>query len=686
MAISKNIINREFSWLSFNERVLQEAADVTVPLLERIHFLGIFSNNLDEFFKVRVASIKRMIDIEEQTKKANPEQPKRILSLIQNKVLELQKQFQSIYKDILEELKNENIFLISETQLSTSQIEFVKEYFDDNVLSLLSPIMLSNVDSFPYLRDKSIYFATKLTRNNPYQVEYALLEIPADSVSRFIVLPSKGDKQYIIILDDLIRYCLKDVFAIFHYDKMEAYTIKLTRDAELDIDNDLSKSILEKIAKGVSSRSKGQPVRFVYDQDIAPDLLKYLISKMRLDSEDNLIPGGRYHNFKDYMNFPRIGGKHLQYEPVTPLKHELLYPSESKFPVIAQRDIFLHCPYHKFDHYINLLREAAIDPDVKSIQTTVYRAARNSKVITALISAARNGKNVTVVIELQARFDEKSNIYWARKLEEAGARVLFGIQGYKVHAKLTLISRRENRKLMHYACLSTGNFHEGNALVYSDLTLMTCDKRITSDVAKAFNFFENPIINNKYNHLILSPISTRKKMYQLIENEIRNAKAGKDAYIILKVNSIVDKEMIIKLYKAHAAGVKIKIIVRGMCSLIPGVPGLSENIEAVSIVDKYLEHGRIFVFCNNNNELYFISSADWMPRNLDHRIEATCPVYDAELKKELKTILDIQLKDDVKARIINEKQDNPYKKGKVNIKGVRSQVEIFKYYKNRKLK
>ncbi|MBN1180677.1 MAG: polyphosphate kinase 1 [Bacteroidales bacterium] len=685
MAISRNIINREISWLSFNERVLQEAADVTVPLLERLHFLGIFSNNLDEFFKVRVASIKRMIDIEEQTKKTNPERPKRILGLIQNKVLELQKQFQSIYSDILEELKNENIFLINETQLSKSQIEYVKEYFDDNVLSQLSPIMLSNVEEFPYLKDKSIYFATKLTRDETHQIDYALLEIPTDVVSRFIVLPSKGEKRFIIILDDLIRYCLRDVFAIFQYDKIEAYTIKLTRDAELDIDNDLSISILEKISKGVSSRSHGQPVRFVYDQDIAPDMLKYIISKLGLGNEDNLIPGGRYHNFKDYMNFPRIGGDHLKYKNVSPLKHELLYPSESKFPVIASRDIFLHCPYHKFDHYINLLREAAIDPNVKSIKTTVYRAARNSKVINALISAARNGKLVTVVIELQARFDEESNIHWSRKLEEVGAKVLFGIPGYKVHAKLTLITRRENRKLMQYACISTGNFHEGNALVYSDLTLMTSDRRITSDVAKAFNFFENPIINNKYNHLILSPLFTRKKMYKLIENEIRNAKSGKEAYIILKVNSLVDKEMISKLYKAHASGVKIKIIVRGMCSLTPGVPGFSDNIEAISIVDKYLEHARIFVFCNNGNELYFISSADWMPRNLDHRIEATCPIYDQDLKNELKTILNIQLKDDVKARIINEKQDNPYKKGRINTKGFRSQEEVFKYYKNRKL-
>lgn len=685
MAINKDIINREISWLSFNERVLQEASDTSVPLLERIRFLGIYSNNMDEFFKVRVATIKRMIDIEEQLDKPNPEKPKKILMLIQNYVLKLQDEFDNAYGEINKELEKENIYIINEHELTPEQAKYVTDYFDENVLSLLSPIMLSNVDKFPSLRDKSIYFATKLIKNKPEKIEYALLEIPTGNVPRFIVLPKEGENNYVILLDDLIRYCLDDVFPIFKFDSVEAYTIKLTRDAELDIDNDLSKSFLEKISKGVSGRKKGQPVRFVYDHKIPNDLLKYLISKMHLDDEDNLIPGGRYHNFKDFMNFPILGSEKLRYQPTPPLKHEKLSPSSSKFDAIAKQDIMLHCPYHKFDHYINFLREAAIDPDVKSIKTTIYRAAWGSKVINALISAARNGKDITVVIELQARFDEKANIYWSRKLEEAGAIVLFGLPGYKVHAKLTLVSRRENNKLVHYGCVSTGNFHEGNAKVYSDLTLMTADKRITQDIIKAFKFFGNPIEGSKFSHLILSPQFTRKKMYALIDNEIANAKAGKDACITLKLNSLVDKQMIKKLYKAHAAGVKLKLIIRGMCSFVPGIKGITDNIEAISIVDKYLEHIRIFAFCNNNDELFFISSADWMPRNLDHRVEASCPIYNPAIKEELKTILDIQLRDNSKSRILNDIQDNQYKKRKPKEKEIRSQIEIYNYYRYRSL-
>ncbi|KPK80949.1 MAG: polyphosphate kinase, partial [Bacteroides sp. SM23_62_1] len=434
------------------------------------------------------------------------------------------------------------------------------------------------------------------------------------------------------------------------------------------------------ISESVSSRKKGQPVRFVYDSSMSPDLFQYLLRHLELDSEDNLIAAGRYHNFKDYIKFPNLGGKRLIYKPTPSCTHTLIKPQSSILEVIAQKDILLHVPYQKFDIYINLLREASIDPKVISMKITLYRVAYNSRVINTLINAALNGKKVTVVIELQARFDEKSNIYWSRKLEEAGANVIFGMRGLKVHSKLMLITRKENRAIKKYGSVGTGNYHEETASVYADMHLITADKRITEEIDKVFKFFETTYKTYTYKHLLVSPLYMRKRIYGLIDNEIKNAKAGKTAYIILKTNSLVDTEVIKKLYQASAAGVKIKGIIRGMCSLIPGVPGLSENIQIVSIVDKFLEHARVFVFCNNRKELYFISSADWMPRNLDHRIEVATPVYDPDIQKEIKTMLNIQLKDNVKARIINATHDNPYKTSK-NSRPVRSQMELYQYYK-----
>jgi len=685
MAKQKKIINREISWLSFNDRVLQEAADPNVPLVERIRFLGIFSNNLDEFFKVRVANLKRMMDFDKGVKKIIGDKPKNVLAKIQQIVITQQNKFYKIYGEILIDLEINNIFIINEKQLNPVQSVFIKQFFDEKLLPVLTPIMLHNIETFPYLKDKSIYLAVKLTSKDPsISKEYALIEIPAGELSRFIVLPPVNNKKYIIILDDVIRYCLNDVFSIFNFDSFKAFTIKITRDAELDIDNDLSISFLEKISKGVSERKQGQPVRFVFDSSIPKDLLQFITTKMELDEDDNLIPGGRYHNYKDFINFPNIGSKNLEYKPLPPLPHKLIKPNKSILNVIAQQDLMLYNPYNKFSDYINLLREAAIDPKVTSIKITLYRVAKHSKVINALINAARNGKLVTVVIELQARFDEKSNIYWSKKLEEVGVTVLFGVPGLKVHSKTTLITRKEKKKLVHYATVGTGNFHEGNASVYSDVTLFTADKRITTDVIKLFNFYENIYRTYTYKHLLVSPLYMRRRLINLIDNEINNARNGKNAHIILKINNLVDKDMIKKLYQANNSGVKIALIIRGICSLIPGVPGMSENIKAVSIVDKYLEHARIFVFCNNNKELYYISSADWMTRNLDHRIEVVCPVYDPKLRKELKNILKFQLKDNVKSRIINQEQDNLYK-AKKSKKTIRSQIETYKAIKNNSL-
>jgi len=673
-------INREISWLSFNERVLQEAMDANVPLIERIRFLGIYSNNLDEFFKVRVATIKRMIDFGYDPEALDGEKPFKILSKIQDKVIELQQKFDYTFETILKELEKENIYLINEKQLTREQAEYVDLYFDSNILPFLSPILLSNVDEFPYLKDKSIYFAIKLTsRKGEVPVEYALMEIPSPLLDRFIILPSNDKKKYVILIDDIIRYCLKDVFSIFKYDYFEAYTIKLTRDAELDIDNDLSKSFLEKISKGVSERSKGQPVRFVYDKEIPKDLLDYIIKRLGFDPSDTIIPGTRYHNFKDFMGFPNLGDKHLVYEPLQPFSHPDIEKHESIIQLVLKKDIMLHYPYQKFNHFIDFLREASMDPKVKSICITIYRVAKNSKVMNALINAARNGKKVTVIMELQARFDEESNIYWSKKLEQVGANVLFGIKGLKVHCKLVLINREEDKKIQKIAVISTGNFHERNAEVYTDVSLFTSDNRITCEVEKVFQFIDNTYLSFNYKHLLVSPMYMRKRLMQLIDNEAKNARKGKDAYIILKINNLVDNEMVRKLYYANRAGVKIKLIVRGICCITPGVPGLSENIEAISIVDRFLEHSRVFVFCNNNNELFYISSADWMTRNLDHRIEVACPIYDEELKKHLRMKIEVQLADNVKARIINDVQDNNYVRN--DAPPVHSQLVLYNYYK-----
>jgi len=496
---------------------------------------------------------------------------------------------------------------------------------------------------------------------------------------RFIVLPKVGENKYIILLDDVIRFNLHEVFSIFDYDTFEAYTIKLTRDAELDIDNDLSKSFLEKIQKGVSGRKKGQPVRFVYDQAMTLDLLGYLKEALDFDQYDSMIPGGRYHNFKDFINFPNIGGPEMEFSPMPPSNHPDLVQQKSILKAISKNDILLHYPYQKFSIFINLLREAAIDPNVVSIKMTLYRLAANSKIINALINAARNEKEVTAVIELQARFDEKSNIYWARKLEEAGVNVLFGIPGLKVHSKLLLITSKLDKIVINHASISTGNFHEGNARIYTDMSLLTVDKRISSEVAKIFDYFENTYKAQSYRHLIVSPQFMRNRLITLIDKEIKNAKAGKNAYIILKINNLVDNVMIKKLYLASQYGVKITLILRGICSLIPGVPGLSENIEAISIVGRFLEHARIFVFCNDNHEKYFISSADWMTRNLDNRIEVATPIYDHAIQKELKQILDFELHDTVKARIIDQCQGNIYKKNGSD-QPLESQFATWKYY------
>jgi polyphosphate kinase len=675
------LINREISWLSFNERVLQEAEDPAVPLIERLKFLGIFSNNRDEFFRVRVATVKRMVKLSKKAKDVLGEDPTDLLDRIHKIVIDQQDRFDRAYHDIIRDLAAHHIFIINEKQLTPEQGEVVRNHFRSQVLPSLVPIMIDHTAKFPYLKDKSSYLIIKLVRyEKGKKSRYALVEVPTPVLSRFFVLPSTGSTKYIILLDDVIRFCLDDIFSIFEYDAVEAYTIKLTRDAELDIDNDVSKSIVEKISGGVKKRKKGQPVRLVYDSAIAKDMLQMVMKKIKLRKEDNPIPGGRYHNFKDFMNFPKLDIPELYYQNPPALPHPGLEIKKSIFDALRKKDVLLTYPYQSFHHVIDMLREASIDPKVQSIHITLYRVAKNSNVVNALINAIKNGKLVTVVMEIQARFDEENNIYWANKLQEEGAKVIYGVPGLKVHSKCFLITRKEGKKQVLYAHVGTGNFNEVTSRVYSDHSVLTADPRITGEVQKLFQFYEDNLKLNSYKHLVISPFIMRKKFTNLINKEMANARAGKEAYIILKMNSIVDREMIRHLYEASQAGVKIKLIIRGICSLVSGVEGLSDNIEAISIVDKYLEHARVFIFCSGGAEKYFISSADWMTRNLDHRSEVAVPIYDKRIQKELRDIIDIQLKDNTKARILNKKQNNKYKVTDSPVK-VRAQDYTYEYLK-----
>lgn len=674
--------NREISWLSFNDRVLQEAGDKDVPLLERIKFLGIFSSNLDEFFRIRVATLKRIVKLGSKAEKIIGDDPKDVLNKIQETVLVQQEKFENVYRQILEELGEQKIFLINEKDLNKQQAAFVKDYFDNEVRPRLIPIMIDAVPEFPYLKDKSIYLAIKLIKKSEVnKPKYALIEVPSDLLPRFIKLPKIGDKNYLILLEDVIRFSLNEIFSIFDFDIYEAYTVKLTRDAELDIDNDAFMSYIEKITKSLQKRQKGTPVRFIYDENISQDLLKYITKRMNFKNNDNLIPGGRYHNFKDFINFPSFNLPHLQNEKYPPLEHPEIAEGSSLISIIAKKDLILHYPYQSFHYLIDLLREAAIDPKVESIKMTLYRVAKNSSVVNALINAVKNGKQVTVVMELQARFDEEANIYWSRKLEEEGVRVINGVPNYKVHAKLCLIERREKGKSVLYGSVGTGNFNESTAKIYADENLFTSDKRITEEIEKVFDFFQDNTKIGHYKHLLLAPHFMRNKLEKMIENEIRNAENGKPAYIILKLNALVDNKIIDKLYRANQVGVKVKLIIRGICSLIPGIKGISENIAVISIVDKYLEHARLFIFCNDGKEKIYLSSGDWMTRNLANRIEVACPIYDVRIQKELKNMLFIQLNDNVKARVLNDKQDNQYRKNKIKSK-VRAQIEIYKFLKS----
>lgn len=695
MKTKNTYVNRELSWLKFNARVLQEAADEKVPLLERLRFAGIFSNNLDEFFKVRYATVKR-VAMNESSDKELGVHAKELLEEITKEVIQLQDESLSIINTITEELEKEQIFIVNEKTLLPEHEAFVNTYFYDKVRPALFTIILNDLEKFPQLKDDVAYLAVKMTlkedekasgvqkffSSKAYKekIQYALIELPT-TLNRFIELPQVGDKHYIIMLDDVIRFCLHLIFSIFNYESLSANMIKITRDAELDIDDDLSKSFVEKISSSVEDRRKGAPVRFVYDKTIDKDTLHFLIEKMGIVNTDSVIPGGRYHNRRDYMSFPSLGRTDLTYAPIHPLPVKGLTSEESLLKKIAEKDYLQFTPYHTFSNIIWFLREAALDPKVKSVKITIYRLAKNSQVVNSLINAVKNGKKVTVQIELQARFDEESNIRYAEQLKAEGVKLIFGVRGLKVHSKICVIEREEGKGIKRYGFISTGNFNESTAKVYTDYTLFTANQDILKEVNKVFNFFETNYNIQKYKHLIVSPHYTKKILKQLIDEEIKNAKAGKEAYIKLKMNNITSYKMIDKLYEASRAGVKIQMIVRGICCLVPGIEGMSENIEVISIVDKFLEHPRLFIFGNNGNPKIYISSADWMTRNISFRVEVGCPIYDEAIKQELIDTFEISWADNVKARVIDQAQDNHYRPH--TLPAQRSQVALYEYYQQK---
>ncbi|VXB98380.1 Polyphosphate kinase [Flavobacterium sp. 9R] len=675
-------IDREKSWLAFNARVLQEAADDSVPLLDRLRFLGIFSNNLDEFFRVRFAAIRRLslsgISGEKYLGGVSAQQ---LVKEITEIVIEHQAESLNILNEIESQLQKENIYIINENDLDKDQENYLKDFFIQRVSPELVTIILNDLAEFPLLKDTFGYLAVKLVMKKEEEVRYAVIEIPK-TINRFVVLPSKNEKQYVILLDDVIRQNLSSIFNIFDYQSISAHMIKITRDASLDIDSDLSKSMIEKIALSVKDRRIGEPVRFIYDQEIEEDTLNFFLDKMHIVSTDSIIPGGRYHNRRDYMDFPNLGRFDLLYQSNVPLPIPGLSLEGSMLDKISEKDYLLNAPYQSFSYLTKFLREAALDPKVLSIKITLYRLAKNSQIISSLINAAKNGKKVTVQIELQARFDEASNISYAEQMKTEGIELIFGIKGLKVHSKICVIERQEKDKIKRYGFVSTGNFNESTAKVYTDVTLFTSHQQILKDINKIFDFFDVNYRVHRYKHLIVSPHYTRSKFVKLIDREITHALAGRKTYIKLKMNSLSDFEMIDKLYQASKAGVKIQLEVRGICSLIPGVPGLSENIEAISIVDNYLEHSRVYIFGNAGIPEVYISSADFMRRNLDARVEVTCPIYDQDIKNELIDHFDLGWKGNVKARYHSENLDNKYKE-RNGEPLFRAQIETYKYYQNK---
>ena len=680
-----NFVNREMSWLNFNERVLEEASDKTVPLIERLRFLGIFSNNLDEFFQVRFASVKRIAQSGKSGKKVlGGMEAKDLLKSITNKVIELQQKSNTILNDIENELRKEKIFFINENQVKPYQVQYLTDYFLEKINPSLVTVILK--EEYQDFTDNKTFLAIKMELNSNVNDDlsenkiYAFIELPK-KLDRFIVLPiEKNGIQFIMMLDDLIRFHFHLIFSMFDYKKIDAHMFKITRDGELDIEENFGKSYAEKIMNSVRDRIFADPVRLVHDKNIDPITLEKVMTKLGVKSTQSLIPGGRYHRRADYMKFPSLNRIDMMYKKALPLSIKNLRLEENIIQAVSKKDYLIYTPYHSFSYLIKFLRESALDPNVKTIKITLYRLAKNSQVVSSLINAVKNGKKVVVYIELQARFDEENNINIADRLEKSGVQIIMGVRGLKVHSKICLVLRDEKNKPKKYGFISTGNFNEHTAKIYTDYTLFTSNQKLLKDVSKVFNFLEVNYQFKRYKHLIVSPHYTYQRLVELIDNEIQNKNLGEKSKIKLKLNSITNYKIISKLYEASNAGVKIEMIVRGVCCLIPGVKDMSENIEVISVVDKYLEHPRIYIFENAGKPKIYISSADWMTRNFENRIEVTCPIYDTNLQNQILDTFDISWSDNVKSRFINELKGK--NKRKKNIINTRSQFETYRYFKN----
>lgn len=681
MGQEKLYIEKELSWLSFNERVLQEAADKSNPLIERMRFLGIYSNNLDEFYKVRFAELKRRILINEV--QGTHTNSRHLLTRIQSRVLKADQEFDGLYNDLLLEMARNQIFLINERQLSPNQQNWLRHYFKHYLRPHITPILITReTDLVQFLKDDYTYLTVEIIRGE--EIQYALLEIPSDKVPRFVNLPPETPRRRkpMILLDNIMRYCLDEIFSgFFDYDALNAYSMKMTRDAEYELLHEMESGMLELMSSSLKQRLTAEPVRFVYQRDMPDAMVQMLADKLSISRYDSIIPGGRYHNFKDFIDFPNVGKANLVNKSMPRLRHIWFDRFRNGFDAIRERDVLLYYPYHTFEHVLELLRQASFDPSVISIKINIYRVAKDSRIIDSMIHAAHNGKKVTVVVELQARFDEEANIHWAKRLTEAGVHVIFSAPGLKIHAKLFLISRREGEQVVRYAHIGTGNFNEKTARLYTDYSLLTADARITNEVRRVFNFIENPYRPVSFDHLMVSPQNSRRLLYELVDNEIANAQQGLPSGITLKLNNLVDKGLVDRLYAASSSGVPVNLLVRGMCSLIPDLEGISENIRVISIVDRYLEHDRVYIFENGGDKKVFLSSADWMTRNIDYRIEVAVALLDPRLKQRVLDIIAILFSDTVKARIIDKELSNRYVP-RGNRRKVRSQQAIYEYIKS----
>ena len=669
--MKKAYVERDVSWMYFNHRILQEAEKEFVPLLERLSFLGIYSNNLDEFFRVRVASLNRML--ERKLDKDTEQQIKKSLKTINKLNESYSKEYTEAVDKVFEELETHKIRLVTEANLNDEQKDFLSQFFYDKLNGSVNPIWLSEIEDLTVLEDNRIYLIVEKCEKKDNKKKYAIVKVPDRIYGRWVKIPSSDGFDNIMYLDDVIRYCLPLVFLGFKESTYRAYSFKFTKDAEMEMDNDADFGTMEKIALGVSSRKKGEAVRVIYDHEMPREMQRKLRDRLNTKELDASLAGGRYQNHKDLMSFPDCGRNDLKYDKWTPIMKPEFVSNESILDQIRQKDRFIHVPYHNFNGYIRVLREAAIKPEVKSIKTTLYRLAKDSKVVKALITAARNAKKVTAVVELLARFDEESNIKWSKRMQEEGVNVIFGVEGLKIHSKLLYIESKKG----NIACIGTGNFHEGNAKIYTDYLMMTARPKIVNEVAKVFDFIDRPFSPFRFSELLVSPNSMKSRILRMLDTEIRNAGEGKEAWVKIKINHITDTDMVIKLYQASKAGVKIDIVIRGNCSLVPGIKGLSENIRCVGIIDRYLEHSRILIFANGGKPRYFLGSADWMPRNLLNRIEVLTPVYDEELQADLMRTISYGMRDTTNGRIVDGKGTNNFVEGEP----FRSQQELYKEYK-----